>query len=262
MKKQIFLMITVICIMLTVPMLFANGQQDGEESVKVGFYGPLTGPNALSGIASRNGAELALEQINAAGGVLGKELVLIPYDDKSSPEQAVKVVTRMIEADKVDVIVGSLHSGNILASGPVVEKRQVPQIGIGTSPVWLQKGYEYLFRPLANTGVINVQIVATIKELGYKKIGGLGRSDEYGKVGIEDIKEQLEEIGIEVITEWFQPGDQDFTGQLTKLFSQEIDALVSYGVDVDQGPILKQTRQAGFEGLVFWTGKFKCSFSN
>ena len=221
------------------------------KNIKVGFYGPLTGPMSLSGIASRQGAELAIKQINAQGGVNGQKLVLVPYDDKSSPEEAVKAVTRMITADKVNCIVGSLHSGNILASAPVAEKAKVPEIGIGTSPGWLQKGYTYLFRPLANTNLINVQIAKTINELKYKKVGALGRSDEYGKTGVEDVKKQLDQYGVEVVAEWYNPGDTDFTGQLTKLLNSKIEALIAYGVDADQGPIVKQARLNGFEGLVF-----------
>ena len=80
------------------------------------------------------------------------KMVLVAYNDNSSPEEAVKVVTRMITSDRVNCIVGSLHSGNILASAPVVEKYKIPEIGIGTSPSWLQKGYTYLFRPPGQHG--------------------------------------------------------------------------------------------------------------
>lgn len=222
-----------------------------QEVIKVGFYGPLAGPMSLSGIASRQGAELAIKQVNAQGGVNGMKMVLVPYNDNSSPEEAVKVVTRMITADKVNCIVGSLHSGNILASAPVVEKYKIPEVGIGTSPSWLQKGYTYLFRPLANTAVIGGQIAKTIKDLNYKKIGALGRSDEYGKTGVEDIKKQLDTYGVKLVSEWFNPGDTDFTGQITKLLNSGIDAMIAYGVDADQGPIVKQARLNGFEGLIF-----------
>lgn len=222
-----------------------------QEVIKVGFYGPLAGPMSLSGIASRQGAELAIKEVNAQGGVNGMKMVLVPYNDNSSPEEAVKVVTRMITADKVHVIVGSLHSGNILASAPVAEKYKIPEIGIGTSPSWLQKGYTYLFRPLANTAVIGGQIAKTINDLKYKKVGALGRSDEYGKTGVEDIKKELDKYGVKIVSEWFNPGDTDFTGQITKLLNSGIEAMIAYGVDADQGPIVKQARLNGFEGLIF-----------
>ena len=122
--------ITLVCACVSVLAALPVAAQN----ISIGFYGPLTGPMSLSGIASKQGADLAIKQINAQGGVIGRKLVLVPYDDKSSPEEAVKGVTRMISSDKVQCIVGSLHSGNILASAPVVEKAKVPEIGIGTSP--------------------------------------------------------------------------------------------------------------------------------
>jgi branched-chain amino acid transport system substrate-binding protein len=249
MKKVLILLLILVIGFGSV--VFAAAQAEKEDVIKVGFYGPLSGPMSLSGIASRQGTELAIKQLNDAGGVLGKKLVLFPYDDKSSPEQAVKAVTRMIESDKVHVIVGSLHSGNTLAQGPVGEKAKIPQIAIGTSPTWLEQGFKYHFRCLPNTHIINVEIARTIDKLGLKKIGGLGRSDEYGKTGIEDVRDQLSAKNIPMTAEWFQPGDTDFTGQLTKLINSGIDGLIAYGVDVDQGPIMKQARRLGFTGLVF-----------
>jgi len=236
----------ILCIFAIASMNVA-----AQDVIKVGFYGPLTGPMSLSGIASRQGAELAIKQINANGGVIGKKMVLVPYNDNSSPEEAVKVVTRMITSDKVHCIVGSLHSGNILASAPIVEKYKIPEIGVGTSPTYLQKGYTYIFRCLANTATIDIQIGKTIKELNYKKVGALGLSDEYGKTGVEDVKNVLDSYGIQLIAEWFNPGDTDFTGQLTKLINSGIEALVAYGTDSYQGPIVKQARLLGFEGLIF-----------
>jgi branched-chain amino acid transport system substrate-binding protein len=238
--------ITLACVCMGALAALPVAAQD----INIGFYGPLTGPMSLSGIASKQGADLAIKKINAQGGVIGRKLVLVPYDDKSSPEEAVKGVTRMISSDKVQFIVGSLHSGNILASAPVVEKAKIPEIGIGTSPGWLQKGYTYLFRPLANTNLINVQIAKTISDLKYKKVGALGRADEYGKTGVDDVKKQLDQYGIPLVAEWFNPGDSDFTGQLTKLINAKIDVLVALGVDADQGPIVKQARLNGFDGLI------------
>ena len=169
MKK---VLIGSLCLAVLLSMaVFAGGNAETKDAIRIGFYGPLTGPMALSGIASQQGADLAIKQINEKGGVMGKKLMLIPYDDKSSPEQAVRAVTRMIDSDKVHAIVGSLHSGNILASAPVGEKAKIPQVGVGTSPVWLQRGYTYLFRPLANTNVIAVQLVETMGNWESRKPG-------------------------------------------------------------------------------------------
>ncbi len=247
--KRVF--VIALSVMMLVSFTLAAQGQGESEVIKVGKYGPLSGPMSLSGTASAQGVELAIEQINQNGGLLGKQVELVSYDDKSSPEQAVKAVTRMIESEHVDVIVGSLHSGNVLAQAPVNEKAKVPQIGLGTSPGWLQQGYQFLFRPVPNTHIINVQIAKTIQDMGYKKVGGLGRSDEYGKGGIDDIASQLKGMGIEMVSEWYQPGDTDFTGQIAKLINSGAEAIISYGVDADQGPTMKQLRRLGFTGYVF-----------
>jgi branched-chain amino acid transport system substrate-binding protein len=247
--------VVVLCMaMLFVLSITVNG---APSTIKIGFYGPLTGPTAQSGIASKNGAIVAINFVNKAGGVNGKKIELIDYDDKSSPEQAVKVVTRMVEVDKVHGIIGSLHSGNILASAPVVEKAQIPEIGIGTSPKWLQQGYKYLFRPLPNTSWVNVYLIKTIKDLKLTRAGVLYRSDEYGKTGYDGIKAEAAKVGVKIVAvESYQPGDTDFTGQLAKIINAKIDALILYAVTSDYGIMMKQVRQQGYDGYTFGTEAF------
>jgi len=223
-----------------------------EEIIRVGFYGPITGPTALLGKAQVNGLKLAVEQINASGGIDGKKMVLIMYDDKSSPELAVKDVTRLIDRDKVHVIVASLHSGNILATAPIVEKAKIPELGPGTSPKWLQQGYKYLFRVLPNSTWGNKGLVKAMRTLGLTKVGILHRADEYGKTGSSDLIERVKEAGLEVVgNESYPPGDNDFTGQLAKLLNTDVDAMVMYGITDEAGVQMKQLRQMGYKGYVF-----------
>jgi len=209
------------------------------------------------GIASRDGAELAVEQINENGGILGKRIELISYDDQSLPEQAVKVVTRLIEVDEVHTIVGSLHSGNVLATGPICEEAQIPQVGVGTSPVWLEQGWTYLFRPLPNTSVAGSTIVKAATTLELSKMVIFHSQDEYGKVGMENMVDMAEANDIEVLgIESFKPGDVDFTGQFVKLISLEPDVFYIIGVGNELGPIMKQLREKGYEGYTIGDNAF------
>jgi len=227
------------------------------EEISMGWYGPLTGPNSLSGTASKNAAALAIEQINSKGGINGYKIKLIVYDDKSSPEEAVNAVTRLVSVDGVHCIVGSLHSGNILASAPVVEKAQIPEIGTGTSPVWLQKGYKYLFRSLPNSDLGNIRLSGVMKEMGVTRVGVLRLSDEYGKVGATDLIDRLKEKGIEtVVEESHDNNDIDFTGQITKIMNTGIDGFVIYTTGEYIGLIMRQIRQLGYDGYVYGTEGF------
>jgi branched-chain amino acid transport system substrate-binding protein len=115
----------------------ASAASAQKADINIGLYGPLTGP----GESLKRGAQIAVDQINAHDGLLGRRVHLVEYDDRSSPEQALRAVTKLVQVDKVDAIIGSIHSGNILVAGPVVEAAKIPLVGAGTSPTWLQKGY-------------------------------------------------------------------------------------------------------------------------
>ena len=119
----------------------ASAASAQKADINIGLYGPLTGLSAVSGESLKRGAQIAVDQINAHGGLLGRRVHLVEYDDRSSPEQALRAVTKLVQVDKVDAIIGSIHSGNILVAGPVVEAAKIPLVGAGTSPTWLQKGY-------------------------------------------------------------------------------------------------------------------------
>ena len=196
-KRRLLAILMCVSMMLAVASgCGAGGETTTSDAIKIGFYGPLTGPTSLAGQASKNGADLAVEEINAQGGINGVPVELIAYDDKSSPEQAVKDVTKLIDSDHVQGIVASLHSGNILAAAPVIEEAKVPTVGLGTSPEWLQKGYTYLFRSLANNEYGNIGICDLIEKMGYQKVGILYRAEDYSKFNADDITAKLQERGI------------------------------------------------------------------
>ncbi|HYF83833.1 MAG TPA: ABC transporter substrate-binding protein [Clostridia bacterium] len=223
------------------------------EEIKMGFYAPLTGPTSLIGIPLQEGARLAVDEINEQGGINGKKIKLVEYDDKASAETAVKVVTRLIQEDKVNVILGSLVSGNILATANLVEKAGIPEVGTGTSPKWTAQGYKYIFRGNAHSGWYNGALIEAMKKMGVKKLALLSSSTEYAKGGSDNLLKALKEDGtIEVILhENFQGGDTDFTGQMTKMISSGADAMFLYASAEDMGMQMKQFRQLGWKGFVF-----------
>jgi branched-chain amino acid transport system substrate-binding protein len=222
-----------------------------DDVVRLGLYDPFTGPSSILGLSQKEGVELALEEINNAGGLLGKKVELIAYDDKSSPEQAVKNVTRLIEIDKVHGIIGSLHSGNIKASGAIVEKAKIPEIGTGIAPDWLEQGWTYLFRSLANTNYASTSLLETCKTLELNKLAVFHALDEYAKDSKDNMLRIAEEYGMEILNvESFNPGDNDFTGQMTKISNSKPDVVFIAAVQNELGSIIKQLRLNGYEGYI------------
>ncbi len=243
-KKLAFLM---ICVLLLSFAGFANA----DEVIKIGLYSTITGSNALAGEMMQKGAELAIKQVNEAGGINGKPLELVVYDDKSTPEGAVKAVTRLVDVDKVVAIVGSNSSPNILAGAPITEDAGVIQVGGGTSPSYTNVGFKYIFRGTTNAKLPNKAFVDAMKEMGVTKVGILSVASEYGKSGVASVKELLPE-GMEVaVEELYQSTDTDYTGQIAKIISANVNGVVLYGMTNELALSIKQLRRNGYDGYIY-----------
>ena len=154
------------------------------DTIKIGLYATITGPNALAGEMAEKGARLAIKEVNEAGGVNGQMLELVVYDDKSTPEGAVRAVTRMVDVDQVAAMVGSNSSPNIVAASQITEDAGVLQIGCGTSPSYTNAGYQYIFRGTANANLPNAAFVDAMTQMGVTKVAILSIASENGVSGV------------------------------------------------------------------------------
>src|SRR5678816_207420 len=119
---------SILCSMACVQKGGNAGPGDTGDTIKVGVYGDLTGQTSSFGQSTKNGVELAVEEINAAGGVNGKKIQLLIEDDQGRPEQAKTVVSKLINQDKVQAILGEVASTNSLAAAPVAQEAKIPMI--------------------------------------------------------------------------------------------------------------------------------------
>ena len=221
------------------------------EAIKIGLYGTITGTNALAGEMLEKGATLAIEEINAEGGINGRPLELVVYDDKSSPEGAVKAVTRLVEVDQVIAMVGSNSSPNILAGADITEEAGVIQVGAGTSPSYTNAGFNYIFRGTANANLPNKAFVDAMVTNGASQIAIVNVATEYGTSGVASVKELLPDTMSIVCEEQYQATDTDFTGQIAKVTASGADSVVLYGTTADSALMIKQLRAAGFTGYIY-----------
>lgn len=232
----------------------ASGESgaSGGDVIKIGCPQPLTGTNALVGDSAVKGAQLAAKEINEAGGILGKQVEVIVYDDQASPEEAVKIATKLIEVDQVDVVVGSLISSCVLSSGQYFDEVQIPCIGTGLSSTWMEQGWEYVFRACPNSGMGMPALAEYMKSMGITKIAIFQGQDESSASGANDMRAACEDAGIEVLTsETYVEGDTDYSGQIAKILNTNPQAVFTSTFSVTQAPFAKQLRQFGYEGLIF-----------
>lgn len=269
MKKMLSLLLTLVLALSLVGC--GNSSSSGDTSstdddtsggtasdvIKVGLYTPLTGTSALVGTQEQMGVDLAVKQLNEAGGVNGKQIEVIAYDDQFNAETAVKVVTRLTQTDHVNAIIGSMSSANILATADIVEDAQVLEIGCGTSPTWTNAGYDYVFRGTQNAASFNTGIVELLTTMGVQRLATMISSTEYATTGWAEVKQQLEDTDIEVVVETdYMAGDTDFTGQITRILNADVDGVLLYGATEDYGIECKQLRQLGYDGYIYGSETF------
>ncbi|WP_395697702.1 ABC transporter substrate-binding protein [Methylocella sp.] len=228
-----------------------------QEPIKIGAIEILSGPNAKYGSAIRQGFDLALEEVNRAGGVRGRPLELAYEDSAGSKEQAINAARQLIGRAKVALILGPTLSTEMFAVGPIANQRGVPIVGTSTTAIGITDIGPFVFRTsLPEADVIPVTLRAARDGLGVKRVAVLyGRDDAFTKSAYDVMKAALEKLGIEVVaTETFGAKDADFSAQLTKVKSLAPDAVVVSALADAGAGILLAKKALGFPESVRFIG--------
>ncbi len=215
------------------------------DPIKIGVSGPFTGGSASMGVSMRDGVRLAVEEINKAGGVLGRPLQIVERDDEAKNEVGVQVAQELINKEKVVATLGFINTGVALASQRFYQDAEIPVIdNVATGSVvtkqFVAPDYDanYVFRIAAHDGIQAAMIAdQAIGKLGFKKPAILADSTNYGQLGRQDLVKQLAERGVKpVAEEKFNIGDVDMTAQLLRAKAAGADVILTYAI----GPELAQ----------------------
>src|SRR5215203_2285940 len=216
------------------------------DTIKVGVYGDLTGQTSSFGQSTKNGVELAVDEINNAGGVNGKKIQLVIEDDQGRPEQAKTVVSKLINQDKVQAIIGEVASTNSLAAAPVAQEAKIPMITpSSTNPKVTEVG-DYISRVCfvdPFQGSVMAKFSANTLKAKTAAILGDVNSD-YSKGLTQFFEEEFSRLGGKVVAkEAYTQTDPDFKGQLTKIRNLNPDIIYIPGYYGQVGIIAKQARE-------------------
>lgn len=227
-----------------------------QETIKIGVTQPLTGAFAASGNYVAQGTKIAAEEINKDGGVLGKKIQLIVEDNKSNPTEAVTTVEKLIEQDKVPLLIGAWSSTLTLAVMPKLEEYHVPMIvETSSSGKITTSGNPYVFRISPTSEMEAKAFQPLAKQMGIKKAAflytnndfGIGSADEYGKM--------LKANGVEIgVRETMDPAATDFSAQLAKIKASGADTIFVTTAVEQLTLILKQAKEQQLKARVVSCG--------
>jgi branched-chain amino acid transport system substrate-binding protein len=250
---------SVLAVSLAAAMLAAGCSKSGGDAaapatIKIGEFASLTGKEATFGTSSHEGTVLAVEEINAAGGVLGKQLELVYEDNRSTPGESLTIAKKLVNNDKVIAILGEVASGRSLEVAPFAQQSKIPQISPSSTNPDVTKVGDYIFRvcfidPFQGTLLANfakntlkTSKVAIFSDVAAPYSVGLGKF----------FKEAWVAGGGTVVSEVkYTGGDKDFKAQLTVIKNAKPDSIMIPGYYTDVGLIVAQARQLGITVPMF-----------
>ncbi|HKK02142.1 MAG TPA: ABC transporter substrate-binding protein, partial [Desulfuromonadales bacterium] len=247
-KRFVSLAVTACFGLTLVSGLLCSNVFAAAKEVKIGFALSMTGGAAAYGATQKNGAQLAVEEINAAAGANGLKIKAIFEDDASTPQQGINVFNKFINADKVAMIIGPTLSNTAKVTDRIAQQAGVPVMGISNTAPGITEIGNYVFRDsLTEAVVIPHTIEVAKKKFGLHKVAVLyGNDDAFTKGGYVAFMKALKANHLKVLTEQtFAKGDRDFSAQLTQIKSMHPDALVVSALVEEGSGIVMQARQLG-----------------
>jgi branched-chain amino acid transport system substrate-binding protein len=248
-------------------VLSAAGLAAAAEPIKIGVAGPFTGGSSSMGVSMRDGVRLATEEINKAGGVLGRQLQLVERDDEAKNERGVQIAQELINKEKVSATVGYINTGVALASQRFFQEAKIPVMNnVATGSVITQQFKDqpenYIFRNSAHDSIQAPMIIEeSVTRRGFKKVAILADSTNYGQLGRADLEKALSAKGMKpVAVEKFNIKDVDMTAQLLKAKEAGAQAILTYGIGPELAQIANGMTKLGWK--VPMIGSWTLSMAN
>ena len=229
---------------LLVLAVIASVSAHAAEPIRIGAIFSITGPASFLGEPERNTAKMLEEDLNKAGGLLGRKVEVIVYDDESDATKAVTAVDRLIKRDRVLAVIGPSTSGSTLAIVPKIEEAKIPLLSCAAARKITEPVKPWVFKVAASDLLAVKKIFRDLARQNRSKIAILTASDAYGAGGREDIKDLAPQMGLSIVAdEVFGPKDTDMTAQLTRIKGTATQAVVVWGTNPGPAVIARNRMQ-------------------
>ncbi|ROR32493.1 ABC transporter substrate-binding protein [Inmirania thermothiophila] len=244
--RRTFLKKASICV--AAAGLLGLGGVQAAEPIRIGSVLSVTGPASFLGDPELKTLQMYVDEINAKGGIDGHKIELIHYDDGSDAKKAVNFVKRLIQRDKVHVIVGGTTSGASLAMIPEAEGAGVPFISLAGSVKIVEPVKKWVFKTPHTDKMAAAKIFEDMRRRGIKKVALISGSGGFDKSGRAESLALAPEYGIEIVAdETYNNKDTDMTAQLTRIRATDAEAILNFGFGTGPAIVTKNARQLGID---------------
>jgi branched-chain amino acid transport system substrate-binding protein len=226
------------------------------DPIKVGVSGPFTGGSAPMGVSMRDGVKLAVSEINAKGGVMGRQMVIVERDDEAKNERGVQIAQELINKEKVVATLGFINTGVSIASQRFYQEAKIPVFNnVATGSIVTKQflppehAENYIFRNAANDTIQSAMIVEeAIGKRKFTKVAILADSTNYGQLGMGDLVKALEKKNVKAVAiEKFNIKDVDMTSQLLKAKEAGAEAILTYAIGPELAQIANGMEKLGWK---------------
>ncbi len=251
MKKLIIISLLLGLVMMT---WAGYGLSKESDTLKIGFLGALTGDVAMYGQPTLAGMKMAASEINQAGGVLGKKIVIVEADNRGDKQEAATIVQRFISRDKVIAIVGDPTTGITKVAAPICERNKVILLSAGATGTGVVELGKYIFRDtLLDTVAVPALIDYFVSNAGFKKVAVITSDNNDYSVGLTQVfKNAIKGKDCTIVSdEKVKDGDKDFSAQITNIKAKNPDIIFFSGYYTEGSLIMKEARKQGMKINMF-----------
>ncbi len=231
---------------LALPLAVAGTQAQAQEPIRIGSFLAITGPASFLGDPENKTLEMLVEQINASGGVIGRKLQLVAYDSAGDAEKARTFTKRLIDQDKVDVLVGGSSTGETMAAVPLVEQAGVPFISLAGAVVIIEPVKKWVFKTPHTDRMACEKVFVDMKARGATKVALISGSGGFDKSMRAECLKVAPNYGMQIVAdETYGASDTDMTAQLTKIKGSGAQAVLNPGFGQGPAIVTRNYRQVG-----------------
>ena len=249
-KKPLTVLLGLLAVLAIVGLACGGGD---DESITIGVIQSLTGPGETYGSVALNGIQLAVDEVNEAGGVLGKQIEIIAEDGKCNGTDALTAYTKLVDVDEVSIILGPSCSGEMLGFASRVDDDEVVVFSGLTSNPAISTAGDYIFRNVFSDADVGKRLAEVIIGEDFREVGLIGEATDYIEGVRTEFANNYETLGGAILSaERYTSEETDFSAALTRVLADDPPALVVLAQsEFAYGTLYKQARELGYEGQMF-----------